>query len=265
MVDPNPKQTSESSLKRPTPPEDPIAESNLHSERTGEGSSRAPTSFEDPVGEREKLVFVDDPPDGGLTAWLQVLGVHITALLDLVRSYGSHPRCFQCCGQLQSYYVETLGASPAFFWIRCMQAFGLFFLAAFTACGPDARLFRYRYTVGTFLFLFGIFAAPLATTYWQLFLTQGVCVGIANGLLSCSMFGLVSSYFKEQRFLAVGLAYIGVASGGALLPVVVQRLQPRIGFEGAMRVVGLIAMATMLCPNLILKPRAAPRGADNTD
>jgi hypothetical protein len=52
------------------------------SKPTSEASSRAPTLSNagiSDVCEREKsLDGLDAPPDGGLRAWLQVLGAHIT-------------------------------------------------------------------------------------------------------------------------------------------------------------------------------------------
>ncbi|RPA95459.1 MFS general substrate transporter, partial [Choiromyces venosus 120613-1] len=171
----------------------------------------------------------------------------------------------QSYGVFQSYYVETLGVSlSAISWVGSMQIFILFFLGTFTGHGLDAGYFRHLYAAGTFLLLLGIFMTSLATEYRQLFLSQGVCIGIANSLLFCPTLGLVSTYFNKKKSFAVGLAVVGYATGGIVLPLVVQRLLPRIGFAWTIKVVGLITVitaVTMLCSNLMFKPRLVPRKA----
>ncbi|KAG0125924.1 hypothetical protein HOY82DRAFT_672800 [Tuber indicum] len=192
-------------------------------------------SLEGPIAEQDEPIVTGEPPDGGLTAWLQVLVVHIT-MFNILGN-------INCYLESRSYYAETLGSSPsAISWVR-----------------SDPSHFQYRYATGTFLLLLGIFAAPLSTTYWQLFLSQGICVGIANGLLSYNTFGLISAYFDKNESFAAGLALAGSALGKAVPPLVIEKLLPRIGFVWAIRVVGLIATITMLGSNLVLKPRKVGR------
>ncbi|KAG0639365.1 major facilitator superfamily domain-containing protein [Tuber brumale] len=223
-----------------------------HSKQPRERFSGVLKSLEDPIAEPDELIVVGKPPDGGLTAWLQVLGVHIT-MFNILGN-------INCYLESQSYYVETLGASPsAISWVRYVHSFGLLFVGISTSRGPDPSHFRYRYAAGTFLLLLGVFTAPLATTYWQLFLSQGICVGIANGLLSCNAFGLISTYFDKNENFAIWLALSGSALGKVIPPFVIEKLLPRIGFAWAVRVVGLIAAITMLGSNLILKPRKVGR------
>jgi MFS family permease len=53
----------------------------------------------------------------------------------------------------------------------------------------------------------------LATKYWHVFLTQGICMGLGAGLLYIPSLALVGSWFSRKRSLAMGIATSGIAVG----------------------------------------------------
>ena len=116
------------------------------------------------------------PPDGGLTAWLQVLN----NILINCMAWG-YPAAF---GVFQLYYAETLKLdSSAVSWVGSFQVF-----LCFAMCAPSGRLADAGYArettiVGCVLLVFGTFMASLCTKYWQIFLAQGLCSGIGLGLI----------------------------------------------------------------------------------
>lgn len=71
--------------------------------------------------------------------------------------------------------------------------------------------------------------------YWQLFLAQGVCTGIGNGLLFCPCLAVLSTYFSKKRSLAIGIAASGTATGGLIYPAIVQQLLHKVGFPWTVR------------------------------
>jgi MFS family permease len=105
----------------------------------------------------------------------------------------------------------------------------------------------------------GIFMTSLATEYWQLFLAQGVCVGIADGILVCPCLAVVTTYFSKSRAMAMALVLTGSATGGITFPLVAQALLPRIGFPWTMRVIGFIALTTSAVASSFMKARLPPR------
>ncbi len=162
------------------------------------------------------------PPDGGTTAWLQVLAGHLMCFITwgLITSFGV----------FQSYYEELLGAVPsAVSWIGTVQIFTLLVVGTFSGRASDAGLVHEAVFGGTLLIVLGMFMASLSTRYYQLFLSQGVCVGLGMGILYMPGLSVPASYFKDKKSLAVAIIASGAGSGGLVYPAMVQQLLPRIG------------------------------------
>jgi hypothetical protein len=162
------------------------------------------------------------PPDGGTLAWLQVLAGHLMCFITwgLITSFGV----------FQSYYEEILGAAPSVIsWIGTIQIFTLLLVGTFSGRASDAGLVHEAVFAGTLMTVFGIFMTSLATEYYQLFLSQGICVGLGMGILYMPGLSVPSSYFKDKKPLAVAIIASGAGSGGLVYPAMVQQLLPRIG------------------------------------
>src|ERR1700710_22937 len=163
-------------------------------------------------------------------------------------------------GVFQTYYVATLNRPPSdISWIGSIQVFLLFFIGTFTGRLTDAGYFRPVFLVGSLIGVFGLFMASLSTTYWQLFLAQGVCCGLGNGALFCPSLSLLSTYFSKKRSLALGIAAAGSATGGMVFPAMVQQLLPKVGFPWTMRALAFIQLACLIVCNIGMKPRIPPR------
>ncbi|KAI9806375.1 MAG: hypothetical protein M1825_006490 [Sarcosagium campestre] len=192
------------------------------------------------------------PPDGGLRAWLQVLMGH----LIVFNTWGF----ITSFGVFQTYYTESLGVRPSdVSWVGTVQIFLLFFVGTGSGRLTDAGFFHETIFAGSFLVVLGIFMTSLSTQYWQLFLAQGICTGLGNGLLFCPALSLISTYFSKHRAIAMAMAASGTASGGLVIPAMVQQLLPKIGFGWTMRAVGLVVLTTSVVANLLARTRVPPR------
>lgn len=192
------------------------------------------------------------PPDGGLAAWTQVLMGHL-----IVFNTWGYINSF---GVFQTYYVATLGHPPSdISWVGSVQIFLLFFVGTFSGRATDYGLFRITFLIGSILQLIGVFMTSLSTKYWQLFLAQGICTGLGNGLIFCPALSLLSTYFSRKRSLAIGIAAAGSATGGVVFPVIVRQLLPKIGFPWTVRVVGFVMLAVQAVTLTFTKPRLPPR------
>nr|POF13480.1 aspyridones efflux protein apdf [Quercus suber] len=192
------------------------------------------------------------PPDGGLVAWTQCFLVHLTVFSTwgYVSSFGT----------FQTYYQTTLNVSPsAISWLGSTQIFLLFFIGTFSGRALDAGLFFPTYVTGSVLQLLGIFSTSFAKTYWQLFLSQALCTGFANGLHFCPTMSLLTTYFAKKRSFAVGLAALGSCTGGIVFPVIVQQLLPKVGFPWTVRVIGFVMLVTNVVTISLYRPRLPPR------
>ena len=214
----------------------------------------SPSSLEQGKWSREGRLDdqIGSPPDGGGRAWIQVLMTHLVVCCTwgVINSFGV----------FQTHYARTLGYSLAdISWVGSVQIFLIFFIGAFSGRATDAGYFRITVLAGSGFLLVGIFAMSWATTYWQLFLAQGACMGIGNGLMFCPSLALVASYFSGKRSLAIGLAGCGASTGGLIFPAVVQQLLPRIGFAWTVRVLGFLLLALLVVVQIGSRPRPPSR------
>lgn len=126
--------------------------------------------------------------------------------------------------------------------------------------GPvfDRGYFRLLITVGSFLTVFGVMMTSLATEYYQIILAQGVCVGLGGGFLFVTSVAIVSTYFDTKRALAVGVMASGGSIGSLLYPIIFRQLEPKIGFAWTTRVIGFIALGTLLVAAVLMRTRLPP-------
>lgn len=195
-----------------------------------------------------------DFPDGGLEAWLVVLG----GWFALFCSFG----WINCIGVFQEYYQDTLlpqYTSSTISWIPSMEVFMMFlggpvFGKVFDNYGP-----RYLVLFGTFFHVFGLMMASLSTEYYQLLLSQGVCSALGASAVFYGAMSSVGTWFFKNRAAAFGIMASGSSLGGVIFPIMVQKLIPRIGFPWTMRAAAFTILGMLIIANLTVKSRLTPR------
>lgn len=80
----------------------------------------------------------------------------------------------------------------------------------------------------------------------------------ANRCLFVPCVAILPQYFSTRLGLAIGLISSGSALGGVIYPIVLYRLIDTIGFGWSTRVIGFIALGTLLIPIAVLRLRVAP-------
>lgn len=162
------------------------------------------------------------PPDGGWQAWAQVVSGHFVVAVTWGYSASF--------GVFQSHYEATLPQSASeISWIGGFQIFCLLFVSTASGRATDAGLARAVMIAGAVLLVLGTFMTSLATEYWQIFLAQGLCVGVGQGLMWLPSVTIISTYFVRRRVFAVTAAATGTSTGGIIFPAMVQHLIPKIG------------------------------------
>ncbi|UKZ77003.1 hypothetical protein TrVFT333_004719 [Trichoderma virens FT-333] len=192
-------------------------------------------------------------PNGGLKAWLQVVGAHFLWFntWGIVNSFGVY----------QAYYESDLLSSRSPSEISWIGTFQGFLLVCFGIVGGplfDYGYFHYLMVVGSLLIVVGLMTLSLATTYWQIFLAQGLCIGLGAGCLFAPSIAIVATYFSTKRALATGITAAGGSIGSVIYPIVLRRLAPQVGFPWATRVVGFIALFGLVISNLVMRTRLPP-------
>jgi MFS family permease len=64
---------------------------------------------------------------------------------------------------------------------------------------------------------------------------------VFGGPLPCQV--LISRWFKENRGKAMGIAYLGIGTGGFLVPLIASSLEKNIGWHNALTVLGIMVIA----------------------
>ena len=103
--------------------------------------------------------------------------------------------------------------------------------------------------------VFGMMMLSLATTYYQIMLSQGFLVGIGQGLTYIPSLAIVGDYFEKKRPIAMAWSQSGIAIGGVIYPFIFSGLQPRIGFGWSTRIVAFVGLGAYLVAFLLLKPK----------
>ncbi|MCJ1227510.1 hypothetical protein MMC12_004166 [Toensbergia leucococca] len=194
------------------------------------------------------------PVDGGLQAWLQVLGSFFLFFSSwgIVNSFGVY----------QTYYESALlstSSSSNISWIGSIQAFLLVFVGVVTGPVFDLGYLRSLLLTGSFLTVFGIMMTSISTQYYQVFLSQGICIGLGSGCLFIPSIAIVAVYFTTNRALATGIAVSGSSIGGIVYPITFRALQPQIGFSWATRVLGFITLSLLCISIAVMRPLTGPK------
>ncbi|KAK5946445.1 hypothetical protein PMZ80_000588 [Knufia obscura] len=193
------------------------------------------------------------PPNGGLTAWLHVVGGFMLFFntWGILNTFGIYQTYYES-GHL---FVENASNIS---WIGAIQAYCVLVVGFLSGPIYDRGYFRALLVVGTFGVVFGHFMLSICNTYWQVLLAQGFCVGIGAGCLFIPCVAILPSYWSTKLGLAVGLAAAGSSVGGIIYPIVFYKLVDQVGFGWSTRIIGFIALATLLIPNLVMKMRFKP-------
>ena len=163
-------------------------------------------------------------------------------------------------GIFQSYYTSSLNATPsAISWIGSVQILLTYLIGTFSGRALDAGYFHTVLACGCCLQILGVFMTSLSTQYWQLFLAQGICKGLGDGLVFCPTISLVATYFSKNRVVAMAFSASGAATGGIIFPVIAQQLQPKIGFGWTVRVMGFVILFNSAVVLSIARVRLPPR------
>ncbi|KAF2638173.1 MFS general substrate transporter [Massarina eburnea CBS 473.64] len=174
-------------------------------------------------------------PEGGLAAWLVVLGSFFGTVVafGMMNTVGIFHQ-YLSEHQLKDYNESTIG------WIFSVYVFLSFFCGI--QIGPifDAHGPRLLILAGSVLMCASMLLLGLCTKYWQFMITFGILGGIGTSLIFTPALSAVSHFFLVKRGNATGIAAAGGSVGGIIFPLSLQRLFPLVGFAWATRIIGFM-------------------------
>lgn len=130
--------------------------------------------------------------------------------------------------------------------------------------GPVAGKFvddygpRLPILLGSFMHVFGLMMVSISDKYYQIFLAQAVCSAIGCSFLFYPSIAACGTWFLKHRALAFGTMVAGSSIGGVVMPIMVQKLLPRIGFGWSMRSVAFLILGLLIFGNLTVRSRLPP-------
>ncbi|KAI1772023.1 major facilitator superfamily domain-containing protein [Hypoxylon cercidicola] len=195
-----------------------------------------------------------DFPDGGLDAWLCVLG----GWCAMFAAFG----LVNCLGVFLTYYVEgplsSYGSSTVS-WIITVQLYfqsgsAILWGRLYDVYGPKWLMYG-----GSLMYIFGLAMTSLATQYYQIFLAQSLVCAVGSGAIFNMSLTCATTWFHKKRAAAMGILVSGSSLGGVILPIIFNQLIPRLGFPWTLRVVALIFLVLCSIACLTVKSRLPPR------
>lgn len=210
-------------------------------------AEHAPTEAIDAITEAQ-----DDPPDGGY-AWVvcgALSGINCFTW-GVAASYGVYI----------SHYLATdyfPGASSFDFALIGGLEFGVAMVISPICTILTRELGRFNVMmVGVCLFAGGFIAASFAHQTWQLYLSQGVCVGLGLGSIFIPSIQVLPQWFLKRRSLAGGIASAGSGFGGLAFSLGTNAMIEQISLAWALRLTGILCFFGNVVCALLIKDRNA--------
>ncbi|KAJ7277950.1 major facilitator superfamily domain-containing protein [Mycena rebaudengoi] len=208
-----------------------------------------------PRGEHESST-AQTFPEGGLQAWATVAGAFLIQFCGL--GYTSS------FGVYQDFYVRdylTGSSASAISWIGSVNAFLVVSSGLIAGRFYDQGHFHLLVYGGCFLSSFSLFMLSLCKPeqLYQIFLAQGLGLGLGAGIVFVPSVAIVSHYFLKRRALAMSIVASGASLGAVVHTIMLNNtLRTHLGFPNAVRVSAGFVSALLFVGCILMRPRLPP-------
>ncbi|AQZ18061.1 ESBP6 (YNL125C) [Zygosaccharomyces parabailii] len=194
---------------------------------------------------------VDLPPDGGY-GWIVTLCV----FLVMFSSWG----CNSGFGVFLAFYLRSdtfAGANKYDYATIAGLTVGLGQgLAPLVAVCYKVIGLKPTMLFGTALMFAGFLLASFATKLWQLYLTQGVMVGVSISFMFVPATVVLPGWFLKKRAYAMGVSLMGTGCGGVTYGLAVNKMiKDNNNTKWALRMLCISCTCTMLVAIALMKQR----------
>ncbi|KAF2724223.1 MFS transporter, MCP family, solute carrier family 16, member 6 [Polychaeton citri CBS 116435] len=195
---------------------------------------------------------VEPPPDGGY-GWICCLAVGIINAFTwgVAASYGVY----------LSHYLATdyfPGANSLdYAFVGGLQFGGAMLVSPLCTILTRELGRRVVMLTGSLLMAVAYIAASFTGEIWQLYLSQGLLVGIGMGALFVPSVQVLPQWFLKRRSLAGGLASSGSGFGGLAFSLGTNAMIEQLSLAWALRITGLITLVANVIGALLIRDRNA--------
>ena len=133
------------------------------------------------------------------------------------------------------------------------------------AMGPIAERIGVRWTVsfGAIMAASGLALASQGEV-WQLYLGHGLFIGaLGNAGINAPLLIFTTRWFDKNRGIALGMVSSGMYLGGAVWPLIFERVIPEIGWRQTMVYFGILEVAIIVPLALLFLGRRPPEPAED--
>jgi MFS family permease len=108
--------------------------------------------------------------------------------------------------------------------------------------------------MGTLILSLGLICASFCHSTWQFALTQGVMFGLGSSITYIPPVVCAPPYFAANRGIAMGIIFSGTGIGGLAMAPLTRWLISAVGWQMALRILGLIAFVCTFPTSFMVKP-----------
>ncbi|KAI8887308.1 MFS general substrate transporter, partial [Backusella circina FSU 941] len=193
-------------------------------------------------------IKTEDPPNGGLQAWIVVFG----GFCGNVGIWGVN----YTWGVFLNYYNEYVfpGQMNSLSWIGSICVALFFILGPINEWVTCKLGFFKMLVIGTILCPLALMLSSISNEIWHLYLTQGVLFGVGASFIFFPCMQGPQEWFTTRRGLAVGLSMCGSGVGGLLFSNVCQAAIDSLGYRWSLRIAGFVCFAFLLVSAILVKP-----------
>ncbi|XMA13951.1 hypothetical protein WAI453_006742 [Rhynchosporium graminicola] len=171
-------------------------------------------------------------------------------------------------GIFQEYYsthILSHKSASDISWLGSFNVFCMFGATAIVGYLNDKHGPRILLIIGSVTIVFGLFMTSLCKEYYQLFLAQGLILGLGLAFVVLPSIAVIPRYFTKHRGLAMGVAVSGSSMGGVIWPIALQRFFDSVGFGWGVRICAFMMIPLLgFCVMAISVPAPTPSARNNT-
>ncbi|KAJ8508232.1 hypothetical protein ONZ45_g9467 [Pleurotus djamor] len=186
--------------------------------------------------------------DGGFRAWSALAG----GLLVTTVTFG-YANAF---GVYQDIYTRSHAASASnVSWVGSTQLFLLFTVGLPAGRLLDKGYFRHTILAGSIIYVFSLFMVSLThpDKYYQIYLAQGLGLGIGSGLLYVPAVAVQGHHWQKHRSFAMSVVVTGSSIGGIAFPIMLNQLfKSSVGFASGVRASAYVCLGVLVIANMLL-------------
>ncbi|XP_036147224.1 monocarboxylate transporter 10 [Monomorium pharaonis] len=208
--------------------------------------------FDDKDRVSEPASMVAGPPDGGLRAWMIMIGSFTIngVLFSIINTYSLiYPELQKRLTEAGETEVSSKAAL-----VGSLTIGTTFFLSPIAGMLTDKFGIQTTTFVGGAIASVGLLLSSLLTDKVELlFLTYGVMYGLGASLAYTPSLAILGHYFKKYLGLVNGIVTAGSSIFTTLLPSLMEFLLRRLGLEGTLRSLAILTATIMACA-ILFKP-----------